>query len=93
MFYITAMKHFQCRSCKCRIDRGNIYYTSKHAHTHHQGNLMHNCKIEFDHRNLTAVLQRYPLTLKFSLMLNCDTVTVVDALFWKETVKFSPARG
>ena len=54
---------------------------------------MHNCKIEFDHRNLTAVLQRYPLTLKFSLMLNCDTVTVVDALFWKETVKFSPARG
>ena len=37
MFYITAIKHFQCRSCKCRIDRGNIYYTSKHAHTHHQG--------------------------------------------------------
>ena len=54
---------------------------------------MHNCKIELDHRNLTAVLQRYTLTLKFSLMLNCHTVTVVDALFWKETVKFSPARG
>ena len=61
MFYITAMKHFQCRSCKCRTDRGNIYYTSKHAHTHHQGVQRQSnalCKIEFDHRNLTAVLQR-----------------------------------
>ena len=34
-----------------------------------------------------------PLTLKFSLILNCDTVTVVDAVFWKETAKLSPARG
>ena len=27
----------------------------------YKGNLLYTCKIEFDHRNLTGVLQRYPL--------------------------------
>ena len=27
----------------------------------YKGNLRHTCKIEFDHRNLTGVLQHYPL--------------------------------
>ena len=27
----------------------------------YKSNLLHTCKIEFDHRNLTGVLQHYPL--------------------------------
>ena len=37
-----------------KVYKGNL-------HTHHQGVQRQSCKIEFDHRNLTGVLQCYPL--------------------------------
>ena len=96
MFYIGAVKHFQCRGYKCRINKTYLYKTWKHAYTYHQGEQRQsNTHLQnwISSQEFNSCFATLPLTLKFSLMLNCDTVTVVGALFWKETVKFSPASG
>ena len=64
MFYIIATKHFQCRSLNAAIiedTSATLQSMLIHIIKVYKGNLLHTCKIEFDHRNLTGVLQHYPL--------------------------------